>query len=620
MKDLSLNLNIRSTYLIFLSWALHHSPIILANDCTSSTSQNCGITFSSDNSYTIGESLSVTNVITRSVSSGTVYGIYSNSLENLDLSISGNISSVTTAESSNAYAIYFLDTDNTTTSIAGNLSATVSDGFTAGLFIQNSDNHSVILDGDITTSGPDSIYGLSLRNSDNNIINATGLVKATGSGDGAKGVRIKESNNNTISITGDILASSASGSSAAIHFSNHSDNNTVTVDGKVSATGSSTSYSVQANNNNDNNTITFKQGSSLIGELTNDGDNNKLVFDLGMSSSYNFGTSGTTSWVIEDTSKTVISGSIKSMGVADINNEGHLLFQRFNKINSMLSEKQLKSSRDLPKNSYWVDSYYRHESNNTTNNLISSTGGGITVGYNVNQSNLPLDIVLNFEKNHDRYGSNSSQKNENNSIVFGFFFPKFAEILNGSVATKFMVGQSDNDLERVVLNSSLDDTDRELSIGSFDKTYAVIGTQWHRNIIKKSNSNIDLMIGIDLAQSFIEGYTASKYYVLEDRDLTQFQARAQYGISFISDDKKIYTNTRIGIEHTNILIGEKQTYSIEGTKTSFRGDKNNTYLDLLIGSDYFIMPESKFFISANYMISSSDMVGLSGNIGFETNF
>jgi hypothetical protein len=613
-------LNNKTIYVIYFSWIFSHPLSIQANDCSSGTSQNCGITFSSYNSYTIGESLSVSNVITRSVSSGSVYGIYSNSLEGIGLSISGNISAVTTADSSNAYAIYLLATNSSTTLIAGNLSSTVSDGYAAGLFIQNSDYHSVVLDGDITTSGPDSIYGLSLRNADNNAISMTGLIEATGSGDGAKGVRIKDSNNNTISITGDILTSAASGSSTAIHFSNHSDNNTVTVDGKVSATGTSTSYSVQANNNNDNNIITFKQGSSLIGELKNDGDNNKLVFDLGMSSSYNFGTSGTTNWVVEDTSKPFIRGSIKSMGVADINNEGHLLFQRFNKINSMLSKKQRKFSEDLPKNAYWVDSYYRHESNTTTNNLISSTGGGITVGYNVNQSNLPLDIVLNFEKNHDRYGSNSSQKNENNSLVIGFFFPKFAELLNGSIATKFMVGQSDNDLERVVLNSSLDGTDRELSIGSFDKTYAVIGTQWHRNIMKKSNNNIDLMIGIDLAQSFIEGYTASKYYVLEDRDLTQFQARAQYEISFISNDKKIHTNTRIGLEHTNILIGEKQTYSIEGTKTSFRGDKNNTYLDLLIGSDYFITPESKFFVTANYMISSIDIVGLSGNIGFEANF
>ena len=85
-------------------------------------------------------------------------------------------------------------------------------------------------------------------------------------------------------------------------------------------------------------------------------------------------------------------------------------------------------------------------------------------------------------------------------------------------------------------------------------------------------------------------------------------------------DKKIHTNTRIGIEHTNVLIGEKQIYSIEGTKTSFKGDNSNTYLDLLIGTDYFITPEAKLFASGNYMISSSDMVGLSGNIGFEANF
>ena len=69
-----------------------------------------------------------------------------------------------------------------------------------------------------------------------------------------------------------------------------------------------------------------------------------------------------------------------------------------------------------------------------------------------------------------------------------------------------------------------------------------------------------------------------------------------------------------------MLIGEKQTYSIEGTKTSFKGDNNNTYLDLLIGTDYFITPEAKLFASGNYMISSSNTVGLSGNIGFEANF
>ena len=33
-----------------------------------------------------------------------------------------------------------------------------------------------------------------------------------------------------------------------------------------------------------------------------------------------------------------------------------------------------------------------------------------------------------------------------------------------------------------------------------------------------------------------------------------------------------------------------------------------------------LLTEAKLFASGNYLISSSDMVGLSGNIGFEANF
>jgi hypothetical protein len=36
-------------------------------------------------------------------------------------------------------------------------------------------------------------------------------------------------------------------------------------------------------------------------------------------------------------------------------------------------------------------------------------------------------------------------------------------------------------------------------------------------------------------------------------------------------------NGNIGVSHANLVGGEKQSYSIDGTSVSYRADENNTY-------------------------------------------
>ena len=63
------------------------------------------------------------------------------------------------------------------------------------------------------------------------------------------------------------------------------------------------------------------------------------------------------------------------------------------------------------------------------------------------------------------------------------------------------------------------------------------------------------LLGMDINHEQIEGSTASAYYRLDDRDITQLVGQAQYGVTYTGINEKLTINGNIGVSHANIIDG-----------------------------------------------------------------
>ncbi len=422
-------------------------------------------------------------------SGGCVVDTDTQGLYGINYSLTGNIASGATV------GITFDAIDTTTINYSGNITTTGNSA--AGVYFRTASNISYSMLGDISTSGSSS-HGIYLLTSDSNTTTLTGDISTTG-----------------MMHTGCILLTS--------------DSNTVNLTGSLSATGAS-SYAIYADSNSDNNTIYLNQGSQIIGGLYNDGANNTLTFNLGRAASYNFTTSGAVNWVLDDTTKTVIAGSAKSRGVADMDDAGNRLYQRLSQINSSLTNQQRQTRQGYARGDYWIDSYYTDSERDTSPAQINQHTRGITVGFNASgDRDLAMDVIINYENSDAGYGL-SEQTVDSNSLMVGLSFPALMTAMDGSLAVKFLAGMSDNDRDLTVLNNTVS-TGQETITDSYDSTYVTAGASWMQSLYATQRFTSQFLLGMDINHEQIEGSTASAYYRLDDRDITQLVGQAQYGIT-----------------------------------------------------------------------------------------
>ena len=500
-------------------------------------------------------------------------------------------------------------TTNTTT-LTGNIRTT--GGYAYGLYLDSSDNNTTTLTGDISTEGT-SAHGLWLYASDSNTTTLTGDISTEGNY--ARGLYLASSDNNTTTLTGDI---STTGDYAYGVYLLGSDSNTVNLTGSLSATGAG-SYAIYAHSTSDNNTITFNQGSQIIGGLYNDGTNNTLTFNLGRAASYNFTTSGAVNWVLDDTTKTVIAGSAKSRGVADMDDAGNRLYQRLSQINSSLTNQQRQTRQGQARGDYWIDSYYTDSERDTSPAQINQHTRGITVGFNASgDRDLAMDVIINYENSDAGYGL-SEQTVDSNSLMVGLSFPELMAAMDGSLAVKFLAGMSDNDRDLTVLNNTVS-TGQETITDSYDSTYVTAGASWMQSLYATQRFKSQFLLGMDINHERIEGSTASAYYRLDDRDITQLVGQAQYGITIQGMNKQLKINGSIGLTHANIIDGEKQHYTIDGTAVSYSADKSNTYTTASLGATYRLNPQAYAYANVKQFDSTDDIDGTTGNVGLVVRF
>ncbi len=539
--------------------------------------------------------------------------ILSDGSESNTINMTGDIT--TTGDGTAGHITWINNVDLNTLTLEGNFTTT---GDTARVLYlgPDSNNNTTTVVGNISTTGQnaDAVY---LRTgSNNNTINITGNITTTG--DESRGIRlVSNSDNNTINLTGDITTT---GSSAhGLHLVN-SDSNTVNITGGISATGSN-AYAIYADSSADNNIInlTLNRGDRLVGGIYNDGSGNTLNITLnsGRTGSYIYTSSGSTdlTWNITDSSKPVINGSAKRRGIADIDDAGNKLYQRFNPISRATSSQHKSMAMGDARNDIWIDGYYSDSDRTTLYKELNHKTRGLTVGFNVSSDGqLPLDLIVNIENSDTSYGL-SDQSIDTNSVMAGLFYPELIQAFNGSLALKFLTGVADNESDIKVLNNTAS-SGQEIVKEDYTSYYVMVGGEWLQPLYQGENIHHDIYLGLDVMHEKINSRTASSYFYMSDRDITQLNSSIHYGFSLNSDDKKLLIRAKAGLEQTDMLEGEYQYYKVDGTATRFKGDERNTYMTASLGADYKFTDNAKAYFNVQKFDSSDDIDGTSGNVGF----
>jgi len=305
------------------------------------------------------------------------------------------------------------------------------------------------------------------------------------------------------------------------------------------------------------------------------------------------------------------------MGVANIDDEGNRLYLRTTKINQNLTERTRAYAHNEVE-SYWMSVYTTKSKRDEEYKEIHQNARGITIGGQLSQFNKPIDLVFNLENSDASYGL-SEQHIESNSVMAGALIPQIANLFDGDLSAKVLVGMSDNDTRRTVLNNLVDGGSEKVT-GDYDSTYVVVGAEWLKTVLTKGNTNNDMVLGLDFSQEYLDSYSESKYYHLDSRDISQVTARAEYGMTYHEKGSPFTANTRFGIAHRKMISGEKQDYQIDGISTSFKGDEENTYFNVGVGLDYQLTNGIKAYVAGNFMDSSDEIHSVSGSLGVMGSF
>ena len=282
-----------------------------------------------------------------------------------------------------------------------------------------STNNVVVVNGNLTTTATSESPTIQIfdQATDNLIIidgNVTQLANQAAVNFGSAGGTT--SNDNTISITGQITSAQD-----GIVFS-RSDHNEVFVSGGIDAVRNA----ISADSNSDNNIVYLDRNARIEGAIVNNGTNNTLIFtgwqpidgdgntdidgdvdfeevvssqsQYGLATSSNYTVSGSTPWVVRaNVAQPVLVSNtyIKTMGVANIDDEGNRLYLRTTKINQNLTERTRAYARNEVE-PYWMNVYTTKSERDEDFKEIHQNARGVTIGGQLSQFNKPIDLIFNL--------------------------------------------------------------------------------------------------------------------------------------------------------------------------------------------------------------------------------
>ena len=594
-----------SSGILIIEGGDNNNVTLFGNITTSGSSNSNGVRITGQNSSNFGINNHIT--VNGDISSVSSHGIaITGYAHDSYIVVNGNVQSTNKA----AINIAATDTINNIVTVNGNVSTSATSGYPTIAFNQGASDNLVVIDGNVTQLAnlPAIKFGASSDSSHDNTVSVSGNITSAGIG-----IRFNNSDNNEIFVSGNIEAGSS-----AIYADSTSDYNTVYLDRNSRIEGA-------IRNDGTGNTLLFTGWTPIDepDEIDGDVDFDEVVTgesQYGLATSANYTVSGTTPWVVQaNVEQPVLTGNtyIKSMGVANIDDEGNRLYLRTTKINQNLTERTRAYAHNEVE-PYWMSVYTTKSKRDEDFKEIHQNARGITIGGQLSQFNKPIDLVFNLENSDASYGL-SEQHIESNSVMAGALIPQIANLFDGDLSAKVLVGMSDNDTRRTVLNNLADDGSEKVT-GDYDSTYVVVGAEWLKTVLTKGNTNNDMVLGLDFSQEYLDSYSESKYYHLDSRDISQVTARAEYGMTYHEKDSPFTANTRFGIAHRKMVSGEKQDYQIDGISTSFKGDEENTYFNMGVGLDYQLTNGIKAYVAGNFMDSSDEIHSVSGSFGVMGSF
>ena len=438
----------------------------------------------------------------------------------------------------------------------------------------------------------------------NTIILNSGTISATGTDTDAiyvKGDNLTLNNSGTILSTGD----------ASIQLIGSADS-TITNTGTISSTSDS---SIKLDSDSTATTINLNEGSMLIGGIEAEAPYT-LNIDLGASKSYYISSSGSGDMTLNDLdNRPVIKGSAYAINIGSMEMASENLYQKTSNLISTIDRNRNLSS--------WFHSYYqeaRRDSQGSSSGVrkFENYHKGVTAGGMVEDSKIPLQFIMDInesENNIDR----GEHIIKSGGVMIGFMFPDIKTLNNYSLSLKSLVGVSNNNTYRKILDSTSPTGERVLT-GDYNSFNTILGAYLNKLVVSKEGLSTHFSFGLDIVSERRKFYSENLYFSYDRLNLVQLQPKVSYEVKNIIDDIS-NTYIRFGLEAREIISGKTQYFSANNTKTPYYVPNNNdVYKTISIGLNSVIEDKMYFFAEVNAKESSEEVVNLLASIGFRATF
>ena len=469
----------------------------------------------------------------------------------------------------------------------------------------NTTNINSLVNSGIISTSVSSVTGETI-NGESNTTNAI-LVSATGNGSSAEIT--------TLTNTGTIKTVASGVGAYAIVVNNGGTIATINNSGTIS----SGTASIAINSTGSIGAINLNEESVLIGDIYSlSSTSYTLNMNVGAAKSYYIATSGTGSFIVNDLdNRPVVTGSAYAINIGSMEMAGENLFQKMTNIKDAIS-RNVKSSQVS-----WFEPYYSEttrDSNGSSSEIrkFKSIKQGFNSGWKKDTNEKLIEIIFNFDQANSTI-DDGEYNLESESLMLGLASPNFASIAKSNLSLNGLIGFSESNTARKLLDSTSSTGERILT-GDYYTLYASVGTSLSKNINFSKNSNVNLTLGADLNTELRESYRENLYNAYNQLFLVQFQPRIEvdYKIKF-SEKSNVFL--KAGVEAREIISGKKQNYSMGGTKVSYKTPTSrDIYGSVSAGTNINLAENIDFFAFANAKSSSEDVKSYQASIGIRRQF
>ncbi|WP_300550177.1 hypothetical protein [Roseovarius sp.] len=372
--------------------------------------------------------------------------------------------------------------------------------------------------------------------------------------------------------------------------------------------------------NDDNNEVTFGRGSVVIGDIEASAGTtgNKLIFDMGSSTSFIYQTNGP--WELVDLNgRPVVFGSAISAGIGNVEVADELMFERSKNLQfslARLADQQNSGSDD------WLFDIYgsytkRDEAGNTSRLEVESSG--LNVGTTLDIFDYNAFAFFNYE-NSDADIGRGDQEISNKSWRVGLSVPEFWSANGFSMGGHALIGYNNYEGTRQVFVNQSTSTGVMPLDAEWDSVEFEVGASLAH--VHQLSSKLSLLSSADLSAQVenIDSYAEGAHFAWDDRTIVQGHGKLSVALNYTPDDSsKLYAE--VGAWHRNVWRGERADYNINGNSVSYSGGVlDDTISTLRLGAQYSISDQSAFSVEAAAVTSDHTDEGWGVSFGFRSRF